>query len=65
MTSSPNEVVTVPKILVIDDDSEIRNLIAWVLEMQGYTVVVAEDGIKGVALHRIPPGAAAFRYLGV
>src|SRR5579863_6153458 len=52
MTSSPNEVVTMPKILVIDDGSDIRDLIAWALEMQGYTVVIAEDGIKGVARHR-------------
>ena len=41
-----------PKILVIDDDSEIRSLIACVLELEGHTVVVAEDGIKGVARHR-------------
>jgi two-component system chemotaxis response regulator CheY len=41
-----------PKILIIDDDSDIRDLISCILEMEGYIVVVAEDGIKGVAQYR-------------
>lgn len=40
-----------PKILVIDDDSEIRDLISCILRIEGYSVVVAEDGIRGVALY--------------
>ncbi len=41
-----------PKILVIDDDSEVRDLIACILKMEGYSVVVAEDGVIGVAKNR-------------
>lgn len=41
-----------PKILVIEDDSGIRDLISCVLEMEGYSVVKAENGIQGVARHR-------------
>jgi DNA-binding response OmpR family regulator len=49
---SPREEATVPKILVIEDDAEIRDLISCMLEMEGHSVVVAEDGIQGVARHR-------------
>ena len=41
-----------PKILVIEDDSRIRDLISYILEMEGHSVVSAEDGIKGVACYR-------------
>ncbi len=46
-----------PKILVIDDDTEVGSLISRVLKMEGHTVVEAEDGIEGVAKHRVelPP----------
>ncbi len=49
---SPDEEATLPKILVIDDDPEVRDLISCILEMEGHSVVLAEDGIKGVATHR-------------
>ncbi len=39
-----------PRILVIDDDAAILELIAVNLEMAGYEVSQAEDGIKGQAL---------------
>jgi two-component system, OmpR family, response regulator RpaA len=39
-----------PRILVIDDDSAISELVAVNLEMAGYDVSQAEDGIKGQAL---------------
>jgi len=39
-----------PRILVIDDDSAIAELVAINLEMAGYEVSQAEDGIKGQAL---------------
>jgi two-component system response regulator RpaA len=39
-----------PRILVIDDDLAISELIAVNLEMAGYDVSQAEDGIKGQAL---------------
>lgn len=38
------------KILVIDDDSAINELIKVNLELQGYTVIQANDGITGFAL---------------
>jgi two-component system response regulator RpaA len=39
-----------PRILVIDDDAAIAELVAINLEMAGYEVTHAEDGIKGQAL---------------
>ena len=39
-----------PRILVIDDDLAISELVAVNLEMAGYDVSQAEDGIKGQAL---------------
>ncbi len=39
-----------PRILVIDDDAAILELVAVNLEMAGYDVRKAEDGIKGQAL---------------
>ncbi|MEG3857787.1 response regulator transcription factor [Microcoleus sp. herbarium12] len=39
-----------PRILVIDDDAAIAELVAVNLEMAGYEVTQAEDGIKGQAL---------------
>jgi len=39
-----------PRILVIDDDAAIAELVSINLEMAGYEVNQAEDGIKGQAL---------------
>ena len=36
------------KILVIEDDEEIRLLIQRLLESEGYEVLAAEDGVKGL-----------------
>jgi DNA-binding response OmpR family regulator len=36
------------KILVVDDDPEIREAIGIVLDANGYEVVIAEDGIDGL-----------------
>jgi len=36
------------KILVVDDDPEIREAISLVLDANGYQVVTAEDGIDGL-----------------
>ena len=41
-----------PKILVIDDDALIRDLLSCMLEIEGHSVVAAENGIEGVARHR-------------
>ena len=38
------------KILVVDDDLSINELIKVNLELAGYTVIQAYDGIKGFAL---------------
>ncbi len=43
-------------ILVCDDELNIRELIASVLESDGYTVVRARDGVEGVAAFRREPG---------
>ncbi len=37
------------KILVVDDDPDILDAVAMILESQGYTVVTARDGIEGLA----------------
>ena len=41
-----------PLIVVIDDDAGTRLLVAQVLKKEGYQVMVAEDGAKGLALIR-------------
>jgi DNA-binding response OmpR family regulator len=38
----------VPKILVIDDDPGVRQLVEDVLELEGYEVRTAEDGFAGL-----------------
>ena len=38
-----------PKILVVDDDPDILEAVALILESQGYEVVTARDGIEGLA----------------
>jgi DNA-binding response OmpR family regulator len=48
----PDEEAALLKILVIEDDPEIRDLISCILEMEGHSVIVAEDGVRGVARHR-------------
>jgi DNA-binding response OmpR family regulator len=37
------------KILVVDDDPDIRDAVTMILESQGYTVVTAQDGLEGLA----------------
>jgi two-component system alkaline phosphatase synthesis response regulator PhoP len=37
------------KILVVDDDPDILDAVAMILESQGYAVVTAHDGIEGLA----------------
>jgi two-component system, OmpR family, response regulator len=39
-----------PKILVVDDDSHIRDVIRFALAREGHTVVEAENGTRGLAL---------------
>jgi DNA-binding response OmpR family regulator len=35
-------------ILIIDDDPMIRNLVKSILENEGYTINMAEDGLQGI-----------------
>ena len=37
------------KILVVDDDPDILEAVALILESQGYEVVTARDGVEGLA----------------
>jgi DNA-binding response OmpR family regulator len=40
------------KILVVDDDPDILDAVAMILESQGYNVVTARDGIEGLAMFK-------------
>jgi CheY-like chemotaxis protein len=42
------------RILVIDDESSIRNILSMMLKNLGYDVVVATDGEEGIRLFRKP-----------
>ena len=44
---SPDEEATLPKILVIDDDPEVRDLISCILEMEGHSVVAGRGWHQG------------------
>jgi DNA-binding response OmpR family regulator len=45
-----------PRVLVIDDDADIRGLVAELLGRAGLSVEQAEDGRAGLrALHKLPP----------
>jgi len=45
-----NLVHTVPRLLIIDDDSLLRGMAAHTLRHAGFEVMEAEDGIHGLAL---------------
>ncbi len=38
-----------PKVLVVDDDPSIQRLVVLTFEMEGWEVVVADDGVAGLA----------------
>ena len=40
------------KILVIDDESDVRTFLTTLLKKNGYQTVTAEDGVKGLAMAR-------------
>jgi len=40
------------KILVIDDDSLVRDTLVRILERKGYQVLVASDGLRGLRMFR-------------
>lgn len=37
------------KILIVDDDPDIRDALSMILESRGYQVATAEDGVEGLA----------------
>ena len=39
-----------PKVLVVDDDPDILELLKYNLKKEGYDVETAEDGMKGVSI---------------
>jgi len=45
----------VSDILIIDDDSEFREMLKTMMEMEGFNVATAEDGKIGVDLYRLKP----------
>jgi len=45
----------VPRILVIDDNAAIRELLRLVLEEEGYEVIEAADGAEGLRRYQAEP----------
>ncbi len=43
-------------ILIVEDEAELRNLFALILEMEGFTVLQAADGQKGLEILTSHPG---------
>ena len=43
-------------ILIVEDEAELRNLFALILEMEGFTVLQAADGQKGLEILTAHPG---------
>jgi two-component system cell cycle sensor histidine kinase/response regulator CckA len=44
-------------ILIVEDEQELRNLFSLILEMEGFSVLQAADGEKGLELLRSHPGS--------
>ena len=43
------------RVLVIDDNPDIRSTLQWLLESEGYAVSVAANGLEGLKLQRSSP----------
>jgi CheY-like chemotaxis protein len=43
------------RILLVDDDDQLRTVLALVLERAGHTVTAAPDGARGLAAYRAAP----------
>jgi CheY-like chemotaxis protein len=41
------------KILLVEDNADSRHILAKMLELEGYSVVLAEDGLRGIELARL------------
>jgi len=44
-----------PRVLVVDDDEDVREMLRQMLERQGYEVTTAADGKQGLARYREDP----------
>lgn len=44
-----------PRVLVVDDDDEVREMLRQMLERKGYEVTTAADGKQGIARYREDP----------
>lgn len=53
MPDSPSADPAPPRILIIDDDDEIRSTVRYALTAQGYEVFVAVDGNEGLAMAEV------------
>jgi CheY-like chemotaxis protein len=42
-------------ILVVDDEPAIRSLVEMILKSAGHTVILASNGLEGIALYRSSP----------
>ena len=49
------ETQVMERILIIDDEPQIRSMLRLMLERDGYEVVEAPDGIEGIRVHRQNP----------
>ena len=53
----PNKWIKMKKLLVIDDEEEIRALMYDYFNGKGYEVLLAKDGVEGEEIYREQPGA--------
>ncbi|HXG03538.1 MAG TPA: response regulator, partial [Candidatus Binatia bacterium] len=54
-----------PRVLVIEDDADMREILRTVLEREGYRVEVAEDGPRGIEKAQARPPDAALVDIGL
>jgi PAS domain S-box-containing protein len=54
-----------PRVLVIEDDTDMREILKTVLEREGYRVEVAEDGPRGIEKAQARPPDAALVDIGL
>ena len=53
-----------PSILIIDDEQGIRSVLRDVLVDEGYEVLLAEDGLRGLSLIETNPVDSSFSMSG-